>query len=82
MRAFARAGRELDIDVVRIDRNDYGRIAEFDALFIRETTYVDHPTYRFARRAGDAVDIRREALANLVGEQLAGDQSGGLVRGF
>jgi glutathione synthase/RimK-type ligase-like ATP-grasp enzyme len=51
LRAFARAGRELDIDVVRIDRNDYGRIAEFDALFIRETTYVDHPTYRFARRA-------------------------------
>ena len=27
------------------------RIAEFDALFIRETTRVNHHTYRFARRA-------------------------------
>jgi glutathione synthase/RimK-type ligase-like ATP-grasp enzyme len=26
-------------------------LAEFDALFIRETTQVDHYTYRFARRA-------------------------------
>ena len=25
--------------------------AEFDALFIRETTLVNHHTYRFARRA-------------------------------
>ena len=32
-------------------REDYGRIAEFDALFLRETTRVDHHTYRFARRA-------------------------------
>src|SRR5690606_7967059 len=29
----------------------YGRLAEFDALFIRETTYVNHHTYRFSRRA-------------------------------
>ena len=27
------------------------RLAEFDALFIRETTYVNHHTYRFASRA-------------------------------
>src|SRR5262249_60439181 len=26
-------------------------IAEYDALFIRETTGATHPTYRFARRA-------------------------------
>ena len=32
-------------------KDDYGRIAEFDALFIRETTAVNHHTYRFARRA-------------------------------
>ena len=32
-------------------RDDYGRIAEFDALFIRETTSVNHHTYRFASRA-------------------------------
>jgi glutathione synthase/RimK-type ligase-like ATP-grasp enzyme len=39
------------MEPTRIDREDYGRFAEFDALFIRETTWVVHPTYRFARRA-------------------------------
>lgn len=34
-----------------IDRTDYSRLVEFDALFIRETTSVNHHTYRFARRA-------------------------------
>ncbi len=34
-----------------IGRDDYARLAEFDALFIRETTNVSHHTYRFARRA-------------------------------
>jgi glutathione synthase/RimK-type ligase-like ATP-grasp enzyme len=34
-----------------IVRDDYRRVAEFDALFIRETTAVNHHTYRFARRA-------------------------------
>jgi hypothetical protein len=28
-----------------------GRLAEFEALFIRETTQVNHHTYRFSRRA-------------------------------
>jgi glutathione synthase/RimK-type ligase-like ATP-grasp enzyme len=34
-----------------ITRDDYGRLAEFDALFIRDTTYVEQYTYRFAQRA-------------------------------
>ena len=34
-----------------IEQEDFGRLAEFDALFIRETTSVNHHTYRFARRA-------------------------------
>ncbi len=34
-----------------IEKDDFGRLAEFDALFIRETTSVNHHTYRFARRA-------------------------------
>ena len=34
-----------------ITREDYGSLAEFDALFIRETTSVNHHTFRFARRA-------------------------------
>src|SRR5690606_21898286 len=34
-----------------IEREDFGRLPEFDALFIRVTTAVNHYTYRFARRA-------------------------------
>lgn len=34
-----------------INKDDINRIAEFDALFIRETTSVNHHTYRFSRRA-------------------------------
>ncbi|PJF33648.1 MAG: RimK family alpha-L-glutamate ligase, partial [Phototrophicales bacterium] len=34
-----------------VGKTDYGRVAEFDALFIRETTAVNHHTFRFARRA-------------------------------
>jgi glutathione synthase/RimK-type ligase-like ATP-grasp enzyme len=51
LKRFVRAGEKIGMDVTIIDREDYGRIAEFDALFIRETTAVNHHTYRFARRA-------------------------------
>ncbi|MBX3249700.1 MAG: RimK family protein [Myxococcales bacterium] len=34
-----------------ITKDDYARLSQFDALFIRETTGVNHHTYRFARRA-------------------------------
>jgi len=48
---FVKAGEQLGIGVEIISRDDYTRLAEFDALFIRETTNVNHHTYRFARRA-------------------------------
>ncbi len=48
---FAAAARHHDLDVEFIDKTDAGRIPEFDALFLRETTAVNHHTYRFARRA-------------------------------
>lgn len=51
LRLFEKAGNSMGINVERIDRNDYGKVAEYDALFIRETTAVNHHTYRFARRA-------------------------------
>jgi len=51
LKSFIRAGRELGIDVELITRRDYPRLPEFDALFIRETTAIDHHTYRFARKA-------------------------------
>lgn len=48
---FTRAGESLGFHVERIGPDEIGRLAEFDALFIRETTAVNHHTYRFARRA-------------------------------
>ncbi len=48
---FVEAGKQLGIDVELIEKKDYARLAEFDALFIRETTRVDDHTYRFAKRA-------------------------------
>jgi glutathione synthase/RimK-type ligase-like ATP-grasp enzyme len=51
LKRFERAARAQGFDVEFLDRDDYGRLAEFDALFIRETTNVNHHTYRFASRA-------------------------------
>ncbi len=48
---FIKAARSLSIDAQVVDKSDIGRIAEYDALFIRETTSVNHHTYRFSRRA-------------------------------
>ncbi len=48
---FIRIGLELGVDVDLIGPDDYSRILEYDALFIRETTAIDHHTYRFAKRA-------------------------------
>jgi len=48
---FTDAGRSLGIDVTMITRKDLGKLAEFDALFIRETTRIDNHTYRFAKKA-------------------------------
>ncbi|WP_431025927.1 RimK family protein [Halomonas sp. H5] len=51
LKRFIRAGRRLGIDVSLITHRDRGRLAEFDGLFIRETTALDHPSYQLARRA-------------------------------
>jgi glutathione synthase/RimK-type ligase-like ATP-grasp enzyme len=51
LKRFERAARQSGFDVEFLTRDDYGRIAEFDALFIRSTTSVNHHTYRFASRA-------------------------------
>ena len=48
---FIETGKQLGIDVELIEKKDYARLAEFDALFIRETTRVDDHTYRFAKKA-------------------------------
>jgi glutathione synthase/RimK-type ligase-like ATP-grasp enzyme len=48
---FTRAGGQLGLEVSLITRADYTRLLEYDALFIRETTALDHHTYRFAKKA-------------------------------
>ncbi len=51
LRKFIRAGRQLGIAVEPVERKDYVRLAEYDGLFIRETTAINDHTYRFAKRA-------------------------------
>lgn len=51
IRRFVKAAGAQGFDVELIGPDDYGRLAEFDALFIRETTRVNHRTFRFASKA-------------------------------
>lgn len=51
LQKFVRAGESVGLYVEVLRKEDFGHLAEFDALFIRETTSVNHHTYRFARRA-------------------------------
>ena len=48
---FRTAAETVGFSVEMIGRDDYARLVEFDALFIRETTAVNHHTFRFAHRA-------------------------------
>ncbi|MDH5511344.1 MAG: RimK family protein [Nitrospinota bacterium] len=51
LRRFVKAAERAEYSVEFIGKEDYGRLIEFDALFIRETTAVNHHTFRFAKRA-------------------------------
>jgi glutathione synthase/RimK-type ligase-like ATP-grasp enzyme len=51
VRRFMRAAGRHGIHAEIVGPEDYGRIAEYDGLFIRQTTCVNHHTYRFATRA-------------------------------
>ena len=51
LQKFEKAAQALGMHVEFITKADYGRLAEFDALFIRDTTFANHYTFRFSRRA-------------------------------
>ena len=51
LQRFMKAAESVGFGAELITKDDYARLAEYDALFIRETTNVNHHTYRFARRA-------------------------------
>ena len=48
---LVRIGGAMGIEVELIRKQEMHRLAEFDALLIRETTAITNHTYRFARRA-------------------------------
>jgi glutathione synthase/RimK-type ligase-like ATP-grasp enzyme len=51
LRNFVAAAEALGMRAEIIDRHAIERLAEFDALFIRDTTFLNHYTYEFAQRA-------------------------------
>lgn len=48
---FLKSAERMGFATEILGPTDLGRIAEFDALFIRETTMVNHHTFHFARKA-------------------------------
>lgn len=51
LKQFTKAAEDMGFGVELITKDDSNRLSEFDALFVRETTNVDHHTYRMARKA-------------------------------
>lgn len=51
LRYWARIAEKMGVEVEPITKKDLARVANYDALFIRETTSISNHTYRFARRA-------------------------------
>jgi len=51
LQRFIKAAKEVDIEAELITSADFNRLLEFDALFIRETTRINHYTYHFAKKA-------------------------------
>ena len=51
LKLFEQAANKLGIATERVTKKDYLRLPEYDGLFIRETTAVDHHTYKFAKKA-------------------------------
>lgn len=51
LKRFIKAGERNAIEVKLITKDDFSRLPEYDALFIRETTSVNDHTFRFARYA-------------------------------
>lgn len=44
-------GEAMGVAIELVERRDFSRLTQFDALFIRETTAVNHHTFQFAKKA-------------------------------
>ncbi|NMF96220.1 RimK family protein [Aromatoleum toluolicum] len=51
IRKFEKAARALGLATEIVGRQDLARLPQFDALFIRDNTFINHYTYRFSRHA-------------------------------
>ncbi|GGA80191.1 carboxylate--amine ligase [Nitratireductor aestuarii] len=51
LRHWSRIAERMGVEVEPITKKDLPKLANYDALFIRETTSISNHTYRFARRA-------------------------------
>jgi glutathione synthase/RimK-type ligase-like ATP-grasp enzyme len=51
LKHWSRIAEKMGVEVEPITRKDLAKLANYDALFIRETTTIANHTYRFARRA-------------------------------
>ncbi|APH71716.1 RimK family protein [Aquibium oceanicum] len=51
LRHWAKIAEKMGVEVEPIGKRDLAKLANYDALFIRETTSISNHTYRFARRA-------------------------------
>lgn len=51
LKRMVKAAAAVGIEAELITHQEAGRLLEFDALFVRETTAVNHHTYTLARRA-------------------------------
>lgn len=51
LQKFIKAGKDLNVFVELITKYDYASILEYDALFLREGTSINHHTFRFALKA-------------------------------
>lgn len=53
LQKFIKIGKDMGLFVELVTKADEDALLEYDALFIRETTAINHHTYRFARKAED-----------------------------
>ena len=51
IKKFIRIGHKMGIEIDLLGRRDLRKLSEYDMLFIRETTAINHHTFQFARRA-------------------------------
>jgi glutathione synthase/RimK-type ligase-like ATP-grasp enzyme len=51
LKRFYKASLEVGFNTEFITRHDFDKLIQYDALFIRETTNVNHHTFRFAKKA-------------------------------